>query len=93
MTVPSNREDTDWKWVSPSFSFWINYDASAARVALGRHFYTSHAVCITWMLFLASDLVDSAWFENKKKYLLDLFMSGLLSFVLFESAFKSSGFK
>uniref|UniRef100_A0A8C9G534 Gamma-aminobutyric acid type A receptor beta2 subunit n=1 Tax=Pavo cristatus TaxID=9049 RepID=A0A8C9G534_PAVCR len=24
-------------WVS----FWINYDASAARVALGRHFYTS----------------------------------------------------
>lgn len=30
-------------WVS----FWINYDASAARVALGRHFYTSHAVCIS----------------------------------------------
>lgn len=49
-------------WVS----FWINYDASAARVALGRHFYTSHAVCISWMVFLASGWVDNAWFENEK---------------------------
>ncbi|NXU65085.1 GBRB2 protein, partial [Horornis vulcanius] len=35
-------------WVS----FWINYDASAARVALGRHFYTFHAVCFTIDMYL-----------------------------------------
>lgn len=42
-------------WVS----FWINYDASAARVALGRHFYSSHAVC-NRIFFMASGILYSA---------------------------------
>lgn len=74
-------------WVS----FWINYDASAARVALGRHFYSSHATCISWIVLLFL-LTYCVMLDLKSKALL-VFLSSWLSFALSESAFKSSQFK